>query len=164
MRRWLGLAGLLVVLGLSIVATRPDPSFAVEGSFILWDDYPGKVDGQRCTGERSLYHDINSSTRVTVETESGGAIAASALGEGRIASGEELASLARRAGHPATAAELEGLLDDLDLLPCLFTFGLNIDGAGSDDFVVRVGRWGRITMSGSDLREPGAVQLSIGLR
>jgi hypothetical protein len=165
MTRWLGVVALLVAAGL-IVATRPDPSFAVEGNFILWDEYPGRVEGERCTGERSLYHDINSLTSVTIETEDGAKVASAELGDGRIASGADLAILARRSGNAATASELDGLLDEVDKNPCLFTFRLTVDNdrPHTGDYIVRVGRWGQITMSESDLRRPGAVQLSVGLR
>lgn len=147
-------------------AVRPDELFAVDGSFILWDQYPGKAGGERCTGERSLYHGINSSTQVTVETAAGDTVAAAALGEGRIASGSDLVDLAELAGGEATLEEVDAALAGVPLVPCLFDFRLVVDagGTGAGDYVVRVGTWGALTMNEKDLRTPGSVQLSVGLR
>jgi hypothetical protein len=160
------LIGLIVAAAVVINGVRSDESFTVDGSFILWDAYPGKVDGERCTGERSLYHGINSSTQVTVETAAGDTVAAVSLGEGRIASGDDLVDLATVAGQQATLDEVDAALAGVPLVPCLFTFrfAVDADGRGAEEFVVRLGTWGALTMNEGDLRKPGSVQLSVGLR
>ncbi len=166
MRRGLALVGFIVVAAVVINGVGSDASFTVDGSFILWDEYPGKVGGERCTGERSLYHGINSSTQVTVETAAGDTVAAVTLGEGRIASGDDLVDLATVAGQQATLDEVDAALAGVPLVPCLFVFRFAVDanGRGADEFVVRLGTWGALTMSEGDLRKPGSVQLSVGLR
>lgn len=166
MKRGLVLIGLIVVTAVVINGVRSDESFAVDGSFILWDEYPGKVDGERCTGERSLYHGINPSTRVTVERATGEPVAAVSLGDGRIASGADLVDLAALAGRQSTLDEVDAALAGIPLVPCLFAFRLTVDseGNGAEDYVVRLGTWGSLTMNERDLRKPGSVQLSVGLR
>lgn len=160
------LFGCIVVAAVVINAVPSDQSFTVDGSFILWDEYPGKAEGERCTGERSAYHGINSSTQVMVETAAGDTVAAGSLGDGRIASEADLVDLATVAGGQATRDEVEAALAGVPLVPCLFDFRLVVDagGSGAEDYVVRVGTWGALTMNQKDLRTPGSVQLSVGLR
>ena len=166
MRRGLALIGIIVVAAVVINGGRSYASFTVDGSFILWDEYPGKVDGERCTGERSLYRGINSSTQVTVETAGGDTVAAVSLGDGRIGSSADLVGLATLAGQPATLDEMDTVLAKIPLVPCLFMFRFTVDadGRGADEYVVRLGTWGALTMNEGDLRKPGSVQLSVGLR
>jgi hypothetical protein len=165
-KRGLVLIGFMVVAAVAIIGGQSAESFTVDGSFILWDEYPGKGDGERCTGERSLYHGINSSTRVTVETVTGEPVAADSLGDGRIASGADLVDLATVAGQQSTLDEVDALLAGIPLVPCLFAFRFTVESAGSgtEEYVVRVGTWGALTMAEEDLRKPGSVQLSVGLR
>ena len=160
------LIGFMVVAALVINGAGSEEPFTVDGSFILWDEYPGKVNGEGCTGERSLYHGINSSTQVTVETAGGEAVAAVSLGDGRIASGVDLLGLANVAGQRATLDEVDAALTGIPLLPCLFTFRLAVDADGTrrEEYVVRIGSWGALTMNERELRKPGSVQLSVGLR
>ena len=148
------------------VTAGPEESFGVDGSFILWDEYPRKAEGDLCTGERSLYHGIGASTGLTLMTVTGEPVAASSLGQGRIASSTDLIALATAAGEKATVGEVENLLAEVRLLPCLFGFQFTVDAraAGADGYVIRLGSWGELTMSEEDLRKPGAVQMSIGLR
>jgi len=164
--KWAVAGATTVALIVVILMMRPDGSFAVDGSFILWDDYAGRSDGASCTGERSLYHGINSSTSVAVETVDGRRVGSTVLGEGRIASSADIAELARAAGQESTTGEVEALMTDVEVSPCLFTFRLMIDGGadGGDGYLIVLGRWGRLSMSESDLRRPGSVQLSVGLR
>lgn len=166
MKRGVALIGTIVMAALVINGMGSDESFMVDGSFILWDEYPGKVDGERCTGERSRYHGINSSTQVTVETAGGDIVATVALGDGRMASGSDLVDLAAVAGGQATLDEVDAALAGVPLRPCLFNFRLAIaaNGSGAQDYVVRVGTWGSLIMNERDLRKPGSVQLSVGLR
>jgi hypothetical protein len=161
----LALIGVIVVATVVISGGRSDESFTVDGSFILWDGYRGKVDGERCTGERSVYRGINSSTQVTVETAAGDTVAAVSLGDGRIASAADLVSLATVAGQQATLDEVDAALTGIPLVPCLFMFrfAVDADGSGAEVFVVRLGTWGSLTMNEGDLRKPGSVQLSVGL-
>jgi len=142
--RWAVLAATVLVVGAVIGVTRPDHPFAVDGSFILWDDYRGKSSGALCSGERSVYHGINPSTPVTLETVDGVSVAQTVLGQGRIASGADLAELARAAGEEASTGELEALMTDVRLAPCLFSFRLDVErGAdGGAGYVVVLGRWG----------------------
>ncbi len=164
--RWKVLIASVAALGALVMVVHPEGSFAVEGTLILWDDYPGKSGGERCTGERSLYHDINASTRVTVKTADGRDVAGASLGSGHIASAADLADLSRVSGRQATADEVAALLADVGLIPCLFSFRFDVDAGadGGDGYVVVLGRRGQVAMSESDLRKPGAVQLSVGLR
>lgn len=149
-----------------VLMMRPGGSFAVDGSFILWDDYGGRPEGGSCTGERSLYHGINSSTPVAVETVEGVQVSNTVLGEGRIASSADIAELARVAGQESTTEEVEALMTGVRLSPCLFTFRLTVDGGPDrgDGHLVVLGRLVRLSMSEADLRRPGSVQLSVGLR
>ena len=166
MKRGFLLIGLIVSAAVVINGVRSHGSFAVDGSFILWDTYPAKVDGERCTAERSQYHGINSLTQVTVESVTGEPVAAVSLGDGRIASGADLVDLAAAAGQQATLDEVATELAGIPLVPCLFDFRLAIDdaAAGMGTYVVRLGTWGELAYSEANLREPGAVQLSVGLR
>jgi hypothetical protein len=143
-----------------------DDSFGVEGSFILWDEYPGKVAGDRCTGERSKYYAINPSTEVAVETVAGESVATALLGEGRVASSADLVGLAGLAGEQSTRDEADALLAGIPLVPCLFTFQFTVepDARAGANYVVRLGSWGALTIAEEDLRRPGSVQLSVGLR
>ena len=43
MKRGLVLIGLIVLAAVVINGVRSDESLTVDGSFILWDEYPGKV-------------------------------------------------------------------------------------------------------------------------
>ena len=165
MKRGLVLVGLIALAAVVISGVRSDESFTVDGSFILWDEYPGRADGERCTGERSLYHGINSSTQVTVETVTGQPVASVSLGDGRIASGADLVDLATLAGQQATLDEVDTVLAGIPLVPCLFAFDFTVEAdGGAEDYVVRIGTWGSLTMKEADLRKPGSVQLSVGLR
>ena len=101
-----------------------------------------------------------------METAAGDTVAAVSLGEGRIASGDDLVDLATVAGQQATLDEVDAALAGVPLVPCLFMFRFAVDanGRGAEEFVVRLGTWGALTMNEADLRKPGAVQLSVGLR
>jgi hypothetical protein len=160
------LVGLVAAVGVAIMLAGAEKSFEVDGSFILWDEYPGKVEGDLCTGERSLYYGINASTEVTVETVTGDRLAAAPLGKGRIASGAELVDLAGLAGQRSTQDEIDAELAQIPLVPCLFMFHFIVetDGNSAQEYVVHLGSWGALTMSEANLRKPGSVQLSVGLR
>jgi hypothetical protein len=101
-----------------------------------------------------------------VETSAGDTVAAGSLGDGRVASGADLVDLAKLAGGEATLEGVDAALAGVPLVPCLFDFRLvvNPGGSGGEDYVVRVGTWGFLTMNERELRQPGAVQLSVGLR
>jgi hypothetical protein len=158
-------AATLFVVVLSARPTAAD-TFAVTGDFILWDDFPTVTAGERCDAKRSLYHDINAHTPVRAETVDGRRLASTRLGDGVVISGEELATLMSATEQGLSVAEVERLLADVGLQPCVFMFRFELE-AGSDHgegYVVRLGRRGEWHMSEDQLRKPKALQLSIGLR
>lgn len=171
MRHWRTLVALAVVgtVAGGVVALSSAESaattFPVNGTFILWDDFPALAAGELCDAKRSLYHDINRDTPVRAETRDGTELTRTTLGDGRIIAAPDLAALIDRTTD-SEVAELEGLMAEAGLQPCLFEFRLDVE-SGSDNgqgYVILLGRRGRFELSEERLMEPGALQLSVGLR
>ena len=140
-------------------------TFPVDGTFILWDDFPALAPGELCDAKRSFYHDINEDMAVRAQNRAGAELSTTTLGAGRIIAARELAVVIDRTSG-GEIAEIETLLAESGLQPCLFEFRLELR-SGSDDgggYVIVLGRRGRVEMSEERLREPGALQLSVGLR
>lgn len=168
--RWMAvLGGLVAVATIALVtavfALRDAESFTVGGTFILWDEFSAET-GELCRAKRSFYHDINRDTRVTLSTAEDLLLSETSLGEGRIYSAADLAELIAVRGPEITIDETQRLLDEMALEPCVFEFEFVIQ-PGSDEgdgYVVDLGRRGRLEMTESEIREPGRIQLSVGLR
>lgn len=77
-----------------------------------------------------------------------------------------LVDLAGLAGQRSTQDEVDAELARIPFVPCLFMFQLIVetDGKSAQEYVVHLGSWGALTMSEANLRKPGSVQLSVGLR
>ena len=162
------MVGPAVVAVIALVAVNsapPDEPFMVAGTFILWDDFVADT-GELCDAKRSFYHDINRDTEVRLSGGSDVVLAETTLGDGTIISAAELADLVAVRGPGIEEAEAQQLLDQVALEPCLFEFGFIVDPGsdGGEGYVVELGRRGRLVMSEDEIREPGRIQLSVGLR
>ena len=138
-------------------------SIEVEGTFTLIDDFPLDSTGDRCGGEGG-YSDINSLTPVKVEHIDGTTVARTELGDGKIPSTGELASIVSTEDDPMTVEELDNFLDFTDKQLCLFRFSVDVP-SGSDEgkgYVVKVGDRGEMFLTEEELQEPGAIGLSLG--
>lgn len=152
-------------LGLVPSAESAAATFPVDGTFILWDDFPALSAGELCDAKRSFYHDINEDTLVRAQRADGAELAQTTLGSGRILAAPELAQVIGRTTSDEIV-ELETLLEAAGLQPCLFEFRLTLESGsdGGDGYVIMLGRRGTWQLSEQRLRAPGALQLSVGLR
>ncbi len=166
-RTWAAVGASLVVGGLALGSSAESAAaiFPVDGTFILWDNFPALSAGELCDAKRSFYHDINEDTLVRAERTDGAELAQTTLGSGRILAAPELARVIGRT-TPDEIVELGALLEAAKLQPCLFEFRLTLE-SGSDagnGYIIMLGHRATWQLSEERLREPGALQLSIGLR
>lgn len=163
-----GAAALAAAIGLLVLVTSVSSrgSFAVSGTFILWDEFPTAATGEPCHAKRSVYYDINEDTGVRAETPGGALLAETTLGSGRIAAAAELTEIVDAEEDGLDLGAVTRLLEDSGLQACVFRFSFRIDSEtdGRDGYVVVLGNRGRWEFSEAQLREPGALQLSLGLR
>lgn len=164
--RWLGvLLALLSVAAIGIPRLTEDEPFSVAGTFILWDDFVADT-GESCAVKRSFYYDINSRTPVTLSTGDDRRLGETSLGDGRIAGVGEMRDILRAGGAELTDGEVAAALDQIALEPCVFRFDFTVR-PGSDDgsgYVVGLGRRGTWNLTEEQIRQPGRLQLSMGLR
>jgi hypothetical protein len=164
--RWVGTVLAVVALAVtSIGLTRLDEPFEVAGTFILWDEFVAET-GELCDAKRSFYHDINRDTPVTLSAGGDLPLDATSLGNGRIASAAEMVEILHSGGNDLSEDEATELLEMISLEPCVFRFDFIVQ-PGSDEgrgYVVALGRRGTWSMTEDEIRQPGRLQLSVGLR
>ncbi len=166
MWRWLGVALALVSAAvIGVPGLIEDEPFPVAGTFILWDDFVADA-GELCAAKRSFYYDINSETPVTLSTGDERRLDETSLGDGRIAGAEEMRAILRAGGTKLTELEVAAALEQIALEPCVFHFEFTVR-PGSDEgsgYVVGLGRRGTWNLTEEQIRQPGRLQLSVGLR
>lgn len=169
MRMWwsivVGVVATVSLVTLGVSGRSSAEPFPVNGTFILWDEFSADA-GELCDAKRSFYHDINRDTTVTLAIEGGEVLSESTLGDGRIVTAAELASVLTEGGAAFTEAEASALLDQLRLEPCVFRFGFEVT-PGSDrgeGYRLTLGRRGSWVLEEQEIRKPGQIQWSVGLR
>ena len=166
MLRWVGaMLAVVALVAAGIGVTRSDEPFDVAGTFILWDEFVAET-GELCDAKRSFYHDINRDTPVTLSAGGDVPLEETSLGNGRIASAAEMADIMQSGGTDLSEDEAAALIQRVSLEPCVFRFDFTVQ-PGSDEgrgYVVALGRRGAWSMTEDEIRQPGRLQLSVGLR
>ncbi len=162
-----GIVAVLAVMGGGLALATGDAAaetIPVDGQFILWDAFPTLAEGELCDAKPSFYHDINSDTPIRTQDAAGTLITETTLGDGRITAGHELADVLSI--EKERFAEFETLVAESELQACVFSFHFEVtEGSdGGAGYTVILGRRGKWELTEGELRSPGALQLSLGLR